>query len=105
MNTKGSGVKVGRGKRETETEAEKHGTRSRQKSRGHKNTLSKHYLVESLEEWLFIDGLPTPDYPYISSVHFSHSVMSDSAIPWNAARQASLSITNSQSLLKLLSIE
>ena len=26
-------------------------------------------------------------------------------IPWNAARQASLSITNSQSLLKLMSIE
>ena len=31
--------------------------------------------------------------------------MSGSAIPWTAARQASLSITNSQSLLKLMSIE
>ena len=31
--------------------------------------------------------------------------MSDSAIPWIAACQASLSITNSQSLLKLISIE
>ena len=31
--------------------------------------------------------------------------MSDSAAPWTAARQASLSITNSQSLPKLLSIE
>ena len=31
--------------------------------------------------------------------------MSDSAIPWTAARQASLSITNSRSLLKLMSIE
>ena len=31
--------------------------------------------------------------------------MSDSATPWTAARQASLSITNSQSLLKLISIE
>ena len=31
--------------------------------------------------------------------------MSDSATPWTAARQASLSITNSQNLLKLLSIE
>ena len=31
--------------------------------------------------------------------------MSDFAAPWTAARQASLSITNSQSLLKLLSIE
>ena len=40
-----------------------------------------------------------------SSVQFSHSVMSDSAVPRTAARQASLSITNSQSLLKLVSIE
>ena len=36
---------------------------------------------------------------------FSRSVMSDSATPWTAARQASLSITNSQSLLKLMAIE
>ena len=35
---------------------------------------------------------------------FSGSVMSDSATPWTAARQASLSITNSRSLLKLMSI-
>ena len=34
-----------------------------------------------------------------SSVQFNHSVVSDSATPWTAARQASLSITNSQSLL------
>ena len=33
------------------------------------------------------------------------SVMSNSATPWTAARQASLSITNSWSLLKLTSIE
>ena len=31
--------------------------------------------------------------------------MSDSATPWTAARQASLSVTNSRSLLKLMSIE
>ena len=31
--------------------------------------------------------------------------MSDSATPWTAARQASLSITNSRSLLKLMSIK
>ena len=36
---------------------------------------------------------------------FSHSVMSDSATPWTATRQASLSITTSRSLLKLMSIE
>ena len=40
-----------------------------------------------------------------SSVHFSHSVVSDSATSWTAAHQASLSITNSWSLLKLMSIE
>ena len=36
---------------------------------------------------------------------FSHSDMYDSATSWTAARQASLSITNSQSLLRLMSIE
>ena len=39
------------------------------------------------------------------SVQFSHSVLSYSANPWTAARQASLSITNSRSLPKLMSIE
>jgi len=41
----------------------------------------------------------------IHSVQFSCSVVSDSATPWIAARQASLSITNSQSSLKLTPIE
>ena len=36
---------------------------------------------------------------------FSYSVVSDSATPWTAARPASLSITNSQSLPKLMFIE
>ena len=36
---------------------------------------------------------------------FSCSVMSNSASPWTAAHQASLSSTNSQSLLKLMSIK
>ena len=40
-----------------------------------------------------------------NSVQFSHSVVSDSATPRTAAHQASLSITNSWSLLKLMSIE
>ena len=40
-----------------------------------------------------------------SSVQFSHSIMSDSENPWTAAHQASLSITNSWSLLKLISIK
>ena len=42
---------------------------------------------------------------FFSSVHFSHSVVSDSATPWIAARQAYLSITNSWSLLKLMPIK
>ena len=44
--------------------------------------------------------------PEVSSVEFSRSVMSNSfATPWTAARQASLSIAISWSLLKLMSIE
>ena len=39
------------------------------------------------------------------SAQFSCSVMSNSESPWTAACQASLSITNSQSLLKLMPIE
>ena len=45
-----------------------------------------------------------PDLP-LPSVQFSCSVVSDFATPWTAARQASLSISNSRSLLKLMSIE
>ena len=41
----------------------------------------------------------------VMSVQFSHSVVSNSETPWAAACQASLSITNSQSLLKLMSTE
>ena len=43
--------------------------------------------------------------PPQTSVQFSGSVMSDSATPWTAAHQASLSIINSQNLLKLMSTE
>ena len=43
---------------------------------------------------------------YISLDQFSCSVLSDSLwLPWTAACQASVSITNSQSLLKLMSIQ
>ena len=38
-------------------------------------------------------------------VQFSYSVVSDSVTPWTAAHHASLSITNSWSLLKFMSIE
>ena len=40
-----------------------------------------------------------------SSVQFSRSVVSNSATPWTAAYKASLSISNSWSLLKLMCIE
>ena len=42
---------------------------------------------------------------YLEKVQFSHSVVSDFATPWIAACQASLSIANCWSLLKLMSIE
>ena len=42
---------------------------------------------------------------FCDSVQFSHSVMSVALWPLSAACQASLSITNSQSLLKLMPIE
>ena len=38
-------------------------------------------------------------------LQFSHSVMSDTVTPWTAALQASLSLTNSRSLLKLMCIK
>ena len=44
-------------------------------------------------------------YAQFSSVQFSRSVVSDSVTPWIAACQASLSITNSRSLLKLMPIK
>ena len=61
-------------------------------------------LVELLQprDILFI-YFQEPVEKYI--VQFSHSVVSDSVTPWTAARQPSLSITNSWSLLKLKSIE
>ena len=42
---------------------------------------------------------------HTSSVHFSHSVVSDSATPWTASHQVSLSITSSWGLLELMSME
>ena len=64
----------------------------------------------SSSNWIHV---PEKQFPQASclgyrepSVQFSCSVVSDSLRPpWTAARQASLSITNSWSLLKLMSIE
>ena len=44
-------------------------------------------------------------YKSIMLLLFSHSVVSDSATPWTTACQATLSITNSRSLLKFMSIK
>ena len=54
------------------------------------------FLVESCTRWT---------WSFLSAVQISPLVVSDSATPWTAAHQASLSITNSRSLLKLKSIE
>ena len=43
-------------------------------------------------------------FPDTILVQFSRSVISNSATPWTAAHQASLCITNSWSLLRLMSI-
>ena len=52
---------------------------------------------------LMSSGLALRQTGYDHAAQFSRSVMSDSATPWTAARQASLSITISWSLLKLMS--
>ena len=46
-----------------------------------------------------------PESKFKDKVQLSHSGVCDSAISWTAACQASLSYTNSQSLLKLMSVE
>ena len=48
---------------------------------------------------------PTYEIFCFLSVQFNCSVVFDSETPWTAAHQVSLSITNSQSLLKLMSIK
>ena len=71
-----------------------------------------HWTIEKAREFqkkTFTSALLTRPKPLTVSVQFS-SVQSLShvwlfATPWTAARQASLSITNFQSLLKLMSIE
>ena len=47
----------------------------------------------------------TPGETFVSSVQFSCSVVSDSGTPWPEGRQASMSVTSSRGLLKLMSIE
>ena len=83
---------------------------------GHSNPLQYSYLenphgqrsLASYSPWGhkesdMIEQLSTA-LPPLPFSQFSHSVVYDSATPRTAARQASLSITNSLSLLKLESV-
>ena len=65
--------------------------------------LDRAFLPRS--KCLLISWQQAPSAVIFSSVQFSHSIVSDSATPWAAAGQASLSITNSWSLLKIMSFE
>ena len=53
----------------------------------------------------WIVSIALPSNSLILLLLFSHSVMSDSATPWTAAYQVSLSFTISRSLLRFMSIE
>ena len=77
-------------------------------TKGRKETVSIFLMFSSAIH--MVPSLPTlevcsPNFISFSSVQFSRSVVSDSATPWIAARQASLSIAYSRSLLKLMPIE
>ena len=70
-----------------------------------KNLLMK-VKEQSEKAGLKLNVLKTKIMASNRSVKLSHSVVSDPLkTPWTAAHQTSLSITNSQSLLKLMSIE
>ena len=59
-----------------------------------------------MNEMITLPTLNLYVYAICPSVQLSHSVMPDSFVtPWTAAHQASLTITNSWSSLKLMSIE
>ena len=77
-------------------------TGSMKKSRFFSNTKEKRYRALKIK--ISLAGSNNLDI-YLFQFLFSHSVVSDSVKPWTGACQASLSITNSWSLLKLMSIE
>ena len=66
---------------------------------------TKSWIKDLLSMALPIRTRPSFSQSQFSSVQFICSVMSNSAIAWTAARQASLYITNSWSLLKFMSTE
>ena len=65
--------------------------------------LSKNFIISLT--FIKTKFIALMSYTISLSVQFSHSVVSDSVTPWITAHQASLSITNSRSSLKLMSIE
>ena len=70
------------------------------------SNISRLQKEKNFYKFFWLENLTWTDMrKLISSVQFSCSVVSDSATPWTVACQASLSITNSQSLLKLMAIE
>ena len=69
------------------------------------NHMNKVFFGQGWSPWALRYYWPGALFFKEPSVQFTHSVVSDSATPWTAAQQASLSITNSRSLLKLKSIE
>ena len=81
-------------------------------AKSQQNILTSHLLKGKLPQFWGGSRLLTPGYGHLRlkaplcSVQFSHSDVSNSLWPpWTAVRQASLSITNSWSLLRLMFIE
>ena len=73
----------------------------------HEPAYSLNHYWEAILEQFFLLGVLEFMFllcAELSSVQFSRSVLSDSETPWTVAQQASLSIINSWSLLKLMSI-
>ena len=68
--------------------------------------LNKQWVTEEIKRKILVPWDKNENTLYQNLVVlFSHAVISDSVTPWTAARQPSLSITSSQSLLKLKSVE
>ena len=73
----------------------------------HKKLLPKKTFIKIITRFSILSFFFLQSMWLFSSVQFSHSLSHIwlFATPWTAACQASLSITNSQSLLKFMSIE